>query len=60
MMPYCEYRKCKRVADKSARVLRMWDSYDAHHQTHTQVIYLCKKHLAKIHKLLQIEELNDQ
>lgn len=57
MMPYCEYRKCKRVANGKARLLRMWDSYDAQHQSHAQVIYLCNKHRAKIHKLLQVSDL---
>lgn len=55
MMPYCEYRKCKRVADGKVRLLKMWDSYDRNHTSHTQVIYMCEKHIAKINKLLCIE-----
>jgi hypothetical protein len=56
MMPYCEYRKCSRVAEQRARLLRMWDSYDRNHTSHTQGIWLCKKHLEKINKLLNIED----
>lgn len=61
MMPYCEYHKCKRVATTEARLLRMWDSY--HHRdasNHTQRIWLCDKHLAKINKLLGIEKVEEK
>lgn len=55
MMPYCEYHKCKRVAEKEARLLRMWESYDFRkNPNHTQQIWLCGKHLKKINKLLGI------
>lgn len=60
MMPYCEYRKCKSVAEGKPRILRMWDSY--HHRNnsnHTQEIWLCNKHLAKINKLLGIETIKE-
>lgn len=62
MMPYCEYHKCKTVAEAKPRLLRMWDSYDKlRNSNHTQEIWLCKKHLKKINKLLAIKEKpNDQ
>ena len=56
MMPYCEYRKCKRVAAKTIRLLRMWDSYDRNHTSHTQEIWLCGKHIKKISKLLNVKD----
>jgi len=56
MMPTCEYRKCKRVAEKTCGLLRKWDSYDQHHTSHTQEIWLCKKHLKKISKLLDLAQ----
>lgn len=53
MMPFCEYYKCKRVADDKPELLRKWDSYHFRDRpTHTQEIWLCEKHLSKINKLL--------
>ena len=59
MMPFCEYRKCKRVADKEIRLLRMWSSYDFRKSpNHTQAIWLCAKHHKKISKALNVDELD--
>lgn len=56
MMPYCEYHKCKKVAEDRCKLLRMWDSYDFRTRpTHTQAIWLCAKHLKKINEILEIE-----
>ncbi len=54
-MPYCEYRKCKKVAGDKIRLLRMWGSYDRHNTNHTQAIWLCDKHHKKIAKMLSVE-----
>ena len=55
MMPFCEYRKCDRVSENPSRLLRMWSSYDSRTApNHTQEIWLCKKHLKKINKLLNV------
>lgn len=57
MMPFCEYKKCSRVAEGKPGLLRTWDTY--HHRdnpNHTQEIWLCNKHLAKINKLLNLKE----
>jgi hypothetical protein len=60
MMPYCEYYKCKKVAEDKPMLLRMWDSY--HHiknPTHVQKIWLCHKHLKKINKLLGLAPIKE-
>lgn len=58
MMPFCEYHKCKKIAEAKPRLLRMWDSYHFRDSpNHTQEIWLCRKHLAKINKLLGLEEM---
>lgn len=54
MMPYCEHYKCKRVASNTTGILRKWSSYDVYNPSHTQQIWLCKKHVKKINKLLQL------
>ncbi len=60
MMPYCEYRKCKRVAEGKPRILRMWSSYHFRdNSNHTQEISLCNKHLDKINKALCIKKVED-
>lgn len=60
MMPFCEYHRCKKGAYKQAKLLRMWDSYNFRTASnHTQQIWLCKKHLKKINKLLGIEASDD-
>lgn len=57
MMPCCEYYKCKNVAEKTqCGILRKWSSYHFRdYPSHVQNIALCKKHLAKINKLLGLE-----
>ena len=52
MMPFCEYRKCKRVADDTPTLLRQWSSFSQENQNHHQEIWLCNKHIAKINELL--------
>ena len=61
MMPYCEYHRCKKVADTTEMgLLRKWESYHFRdNSNHTQDIALCKKHLKKINKLLQVRELKE-
>lgn len=58
MMPFCEYHRCNNVADTDKTgLLRTWDSYHFRdNPTHTQGIWLCKKHLKKIRKQLSLEE----
>lgn len=56
MMPFCEYHRCKKVAENKTELLRKWDSYDFRTASnHTQDIWLCSKHLKKINKLLGIQ-----
>lgn len=50
MMPNCQYKNCKRVAETSIGRLRVGP--DALRDE--EVIYLCKKHAKKIRKQLQI------
>lgn len=60
MMPYCQYKGCKKVADGRCELLQKWDSYNNRENSkHCQDIWLCDKHRKKIHKLLQIEEVKD-
>lgn len=55
MMPYCEYKKCKKVATTKSKLLRKWDSWHFRDKpTHNQEIWLCEKHDKKINDLLQI------
>lgn len=57
MMSFCEYHKCERAAEKAkCGILRKWSSYHFRdNPNHTQEIALCKKHLAKISKLLGLK-----
>ena len=59
MMPYCEYHKCKSVAESKCGLLRKWDSYSNQNNRHHQDIWLCKKHLKKINKLLEVAEVSN-
>lgn len=61
-MPYCEYDKCKRVADVTqCGLLRKWSSWHFRDfPTHTQDIALCDKHLKKINKLLHVRSTNEE
>lgn len=57
MMPFCEYRKCKKVAAKTSRLLRKWGDYDNKDgRNRHQEVWLCDKHLKKVNKILLIEE----
>lgn len=57
MMPFCQYHKCKRVADTDKiGLLETWDTYHfRNNPTHTQGVWLCKKHVKKVKKLLGVE-----
>jgi len=44
MMPYCQYKRCKQVADTKLGVIK-----DYEHP------YLCTKHFKKVLKLLNIQ-----
>lgn len=50
MMPTCQYKNCKRVAETSIGRLRVGPDP----LRDEEVIYLCKKHANKIRKQLQI------
>lgn len=51
MMPQCQYKGCKHVAELSVGRLRAGPDP----LRDEEVVYLCSKHAKKIRKLLQIE-----
>lgn len=48
MMPYCQYRRCKRVAEEKFGVVKEY-----HHP------YLCLPHLKRVLKMLGIDYKED-
>lgn len=55
MMPYCAYKRCKRVADTSLgqiAVGKVTGSKDGFGKPWTETVYVCNKHLHKIIKSL--------
>lgn len=54
MMPYCSYKKCKHVADKSLGEIVWPGSKDGFGREWKQVTYVCDKHFKKILKMLNI------
>jgi hypothetical protein len=59
MMPSCDYKRCRKVADESIGEMRHPGSVDGYGKEWTQSTWLCHKHAAKIRKLLNILELSD-
>lgn len=59
MMPYCSYRRCRRVADTSLGKLevgKVTGSKDGFDRSWTEVVYVCNKHLRKVLALLGYKE----
>lgn len=56
MMPQCNYKGCKQVADEYVGKLKTPD-VDAFGKNWENPLYLCKKHAKKIRKLLGIQEI---
>lgn len=58
MMPYCSYKRCKHVADKSVGDIDTGDK-DGYGKPWKQVTYVCDKHYKKILNLLGYEVKNE-
>lgn len=55
MMPFCEYKRCRKVSDKSLGKLPVGEitgSTDGAGEPWTQTVFLCNKHFKKIMGLL--------
>ncbi len=53
MMPYCSYRRCKHVADRSIGNINVPDA-DMQNGIWEQDTYVCDKHYVKLLKLLGV------
>ena len=60
MMPYCEYRKCRKVAtEKLGSKIVIPGELDGFGKVWEEVVYLCPKHIKKIRRLLSIGETSN-
>lgn len=51
MMPFCSYRRCRRVSDTSLGKLevgKVTGSKDGFNKPWTETVYVCNKHLRKV------------
>ena len=61
MMPYCQVKRCKRVADRKLGEIDTGKTYLKNSdRTWTEVVYVCNKHYAKLLKKLGYEPPKEQ
>ncbi len=59
MMPECNYKGCKEIAEEYVGKLKT-PTVDAFGKNWENPLYLCKKHAKKIRKLLNIPEVGNE